>query len=146
MLKDEPLGVVLNVGYPGAWRQNVYVAVQELQLEEGADGGEGILRHLIEPVRHSVVHVPDVGIRVLPRLAAGLKQVHVPFGLDLADPEQIEGRVKRLKEDVGLRRIFRRCGRVVEGERDMSGFVREGEGSGLDERGGSERAQLGQKE
>jgi hypothetical protein len=102
VLKDQALGVLVDVWYAWAWRQDIDVAVKELELEERSNGWECALRHVVEPIRHPSVLLPYVGIRILPRLTTRVEKVHVPFRLDLAYAEHVDCRIEGLLEDLRL--------------------------------------------
>ena len=99
MLEYQSLGILVDMRYAWTWRQNVDVAIEQFQLKAGSKCRQSALRYVIEPVRHSRILLPDVGIHFRPRLTSRLEEVHVPFGLDLTNPEQIKRRVEVLQED-----------------------------------------------
>lgn len=50
MLKDQALGVLVDVRYPRTWREYVDVAIEELKLEEGPYSWKRALWHILEPI------------------------------------------------------------------------------------------------
>lgn len=64
VLEDESLCILLDVWDAGTRGEDVHVAVEQFQLEEGFDRRQGAGGHIVEPLGHLRVGVPYVGIGI----------------------------------------------------------------------------------
>lgn len=90
MLEDKALGVLVDVWDSWTWRQDVDVAVEQLQLESNLEIRQSALLYVVEPIRHSGILLPDVRISLRPRLSSRLEKVHVPLRLNFTHSEHVE--------------------------------------------------------